>query len=120
MIRFGSDYLGAVTDQLGVNYRSTEQIVHSFVAVAPHMGASNGTCWPSNWRPIAAKGQTVPEIRPFETLDDEAEGVAASIRQLDGAGVRLRDQAVLCRTNRRLNEIASALEVRGIPCPSPW
>ena len=32
-----------------------------------------------------------------------------------GAGVRLRDQAVLCRTNGRLNEIASALEVRGIP-----
>ena len=41
--------------------------------------------------------------------------MAAGIRQLEGAGVRLRDQAVLCRTNRRLNEIASALEVRGIP-----
>ena len=29
-------------DQLGVNYRSTGQIVRSFVAVAPHMGASRG------------------------------------------------------------------------------
>ena len=30
-------------------------------------------------------------------------------------GVRLRDQAVLCRSNRRLNEIAAALEARNIP-----
>ena len=29
--------------------------------------------------------------------------------------MRLRDQAVLCRSNRRLNEIAAALEARGIP-----
>ena len=54
------------------------------------------------------------EIRRYNT-DDEAEGVAASIRELKARGVALRDQAVLCRTNPRLNEIASALEARGIP-----
>ena len=42
MVRFSSDYPSAVTDQLGVNYRSTAQIVHGIVAVASHMGASNG------------------------------------------------------------------------------
>ena len=42
MARFSEDYPGAVVDQLGVNYRSTEQVVHSFAAVAPHMGASYG------------------------------------------------------------------------------
>ena len=114
MVRFGSDYPGAVTDQLGVNYRSTEQIVHGFVAVAPHMGASNGML-PLQLEADRSKGTNRPEIRRFETLNDEAEGVAASIRQLERAGVRLRDQAVLCRTNRRLNEIALALEMRGIP-----
>ena len=114
MVRFGSDYPGAVTDQLGVNYRSTGQIVHSFVGVAPHMGASNGMLT-LELEADRGKGPNRPEVRRFETLDDEAEGVAASIRQLEGAGVRLRHQAVLCRTNRRLNEIASALEVRGIP-----
>ena len=41
--------------------------------------------------------------------------VAAAVRALEGDGIRLRDQAVLCRTNRRLNEIAAALELRGIP-----
>ena len=114
MVRFNSDYATAVMDQLGVNYRSTEEIVHSFVAVAPHMGASNGMLRLE----LAADrsgGSSHPELRRFETLNDEAEGVGASIRELEGAGVRLRDQAVLCRTNRRLNEIASALEVRGIP-----
>jgi hypothetical protein len=35
IIRFATDYSGAVIDQLCVNYRSTEQIVRSFVAVAP-------------------------------------------------------------------------------------
>ncbi len=114
MARFGSDYPDSVTDHLGVNYRSTEQIVHSFVAVAPHIGASNDMLTlelEANRR----KGPSRPEIRRFETLNEEAEGVAASIRQLEEAGVRLRDQAILCRTNRRLNEIASALEMRGIP-----
>ena len=114
MVRFGSDYLGAVTDQLGVNYRSTEQIVHNIVAVAPHMGASIGML-SLELEADRSRGLSHPEIRRFETLNDEAEGVAASIRQLEGTGVRLCDQAVLCRTNRRLNEIASALEVRGIP-----
>ena len=114
MVRFASDYPGAVIDQLGVNYRSTGQIVDSFVAAAPHMGASKGMLTLA-LEADRSKGPNHPEISHFETVDDEAEGVAASIRQLEGTGVRLRDQAVLCRTNGRLNEIASALEVRGIP-----
>ncbi len=114
MVRFAADYPGAVIDQLGVNYRSTEQIVHSFVAVAPRMGASKGMLALA-LDADRGDGPSRPEIRRFETLDDEAEGVAASIRQLESTGLRLRDQAVLCRTNGRLNEIASALEVRGIP-----
>lgn len=114
MVRFGRDYGGAVVDQLGVNYRSTEQIVRSFVAAAPRMGASQGMLT-LTLEADRGVGPSCPEIRSFETLDDEAAGLAASIRELEGAGVRLRDQAVLCRTNGRLNEIAAALEGRGIP-----
>lgn len=114
MVRFATDYPGAVIDQLGVNYRSIDQIVRSFVAVAPHMGASRGML-PLALEANRGQGPGRPELRRFETLDDEAEGVAASIRQLEQDGVKLRDQAVLCRTNGRLNEIASALEARGIP-----
>jgi DNA helicase-2/ATP-dependent DNA helicase PcrA len=114
MVRFTADYPGAVIDQLGVNYRSTGQIVRCFVAVAPRMGASEGMLTLS-LEANRGDGPGRPEIRPFETLDNEAAGVAASIRQLEDAGVKLREQAVLCRTNGRLNEIAAALEARGIP-----
>lgn len=114
MARFADDYPGAVIDQLGVNYRSTGQIVRSFVAVGPNMGASRGMLALA-LQADRGEGSTNPQLRRFETLDDEAEGIAASIRQLEGVGTRLRDQAVLCRTNGRLNEIAIALEARGIP-----
>ena len=43
-------------------------------------------------------------------------GIAASgKRSLETTGIALRDQAILCRTNARLNEIAFGLECRGIP-----
>jgi superfamily I DNA/RNA helicase len=114
MAAFSTDYTGAIADQLSINYRSTQPVVDALGAVAPHMGASKGML------PLAltaARGTSPvrPEIRKYDTLDDEAEGVAASIRELETAGVQLRDQAVLCRSNRRLNEIAAALEARGVP-----
>jgi superfamily I DNA/RNA helicase len=114
MVRFAAEYPGAVIDQLGVNYRSTVQIVRSVVAVAPYMGASKGMLTLA-LDADRGNGSSHPESRCFETLDNEVEGLAASIRQLEGAGAKLRDQAVLCRTNGRLNEIATALEARGIP-----
>src|SRR4029453_4533801 len=54
-------------------------------------------------------------LRKCDRDEDEEEGIAAAIQELQGKGVRLRDQAVLCRSNRRLNEIAAALEARNIP-----
>jgi len=114
MVRFAADFPGAVPDRLEINYRSTEQITDSFIAVAQHMGASEGMLTLA-LQADRGRGPSFPEIRRFETLDDEAGGVAASIRQLEGEGIRLRDQAVLCRANGRLNEIASALEARGVP-----
>ena len=114
MALFPNDYPGAVIDQLDVNYRSTEQIVKSVVKVAPHMGAS-ADMLPLDLSASRGSGPVKPQIRRYETLNDESEGVAASVRELKDAGVALRDQAVLCRTNSRLNEIAAALEARGIP-----
>ncbi|WP_172146561.1 ATP-dependent helicase [Pseudomonas tumuqii] len=114
MARFSVDYPGADVDQLRINYRSTEQIVNSFAAVAPKMGASGGML-PLALEADRGQGPAKPEIRRFDTLEDEAEGVAASVRELEHQGVALRDQAVLCRSNRRLNDIAAALEARGIP-----
>jgi DNA helicase-2/ATP-dependent DNA helicase PcrA len=114
MVQFASEYKGAVIDRLSVNYRSSQEIIDAFTAISPRMAASQGML------PLALEADKGPSgIRPqlcrFETLDDEAAGIAASIRALEALGIRLRDQAVLCRTNSRLNDIAVALEARGIP-----
>lgn len=112
--RFCDDYPGAETDQLAINYRSTEQIVTSFVSVAPHLGASEGML-SLDLTAERGAGPGNPEIRCYDTPDNEIAGIAGSIRELECAGVRLRDQAVLCRSNRRLSEIATTLEAYGIP-----
>ena len=114
MAAFASDYQGAVSDQLLVNYRSTQQVVDTLLALAPRMGASKGML-PLALTSERGVGSAGPEIRRYDTLDDEAAGLAASIRELEAAGVRLCDQAVLCRSNGRLNEMAAALEARGVP-----
>ncbi len=114
MVRFAGEYAGAVVDRLGVNYRSSQEIINAFTAIAPHMAASQGML-PLALEADKGSSRIRPQLSRFETLDDEAAGIAASVRELEASGIRLRDQAVLCRTNSRLNEIAVALEVRGIP-----
>jgi DNA helicase II / ATP-dependent DNA helicase PcrA len=114
MVRFAEEYEGAAVDRLSVNYRSSEEIIRAFTAVAPHMAASQGML-PLALEADKGSSRIRPELRRFETIEDEAAGIAASVRELETSGIRLRDQAVLCRTNARLNDIAVALEVRGIP-----
>ena len=113
MEKFPEDFPGARSSQLGVNYRSTDQIVQAFAEVARRMGTSKGML------PLATRAERgmgpKPEIRRHETPDDEAASVAASVGELERDGVALRDQAVLCRSNARVNELAAALEIRGIP-----
>jgi DNA helicase-2/ATP-dependent DNA helicase PcrA len=114
MALFNRDYPGAAIDQLSVNYRSTQQLIDAFVGFSRHMGASKDMLELA-LTPDRGTGPVRPEVRRYDTLDEEAEGVAASIRELETNGVRLRDQAVLCRSNGRLNEIAAELEARSIP-----
>lgn len=114
MSRFCQEYPDATAKQLAVSYRSTAQITDAVLAIAPRMGASNGML-PLRLTADRGPGPSQPEIRRYERPDQEVEGIAASIRELEARQVPLRDQAVLCRTNARLNEIALALEARGIP-----
>ncbi|HMO12214.1 MAG TPA: ATP-dependent DNA helicase, partial [Actinotalea sp.] len=114
MAAFTSEYPDAKVDQLEVNYRSSKEVVDAFVSVAPRMGASEGML---PLRLTAHRGPSGgrPEIRLFDSPDDELAGIAAGIEELRAAGVPLREQAVLCRGNSRLNDVAAALEARGIP-----
>ena len=114
LAHFATDYPSGVRTQLEVNYRSAEPIVKTLVAVASRMGASEGVL-PLALTARRDRGSATLRIHRYLTPDDEAAGVAASVRELEGAGVALREQAVLCRSNNRLNDLAAALEERGIP-----
>lgn len=114
MARFTDEYPNAKRDQLEINYRSSEEIKNAFEAVAPHMAASRGVL-PLKLTAAAGSSGISPQLRSFDTQDDEVAGIASSVKELEAAGTALRDQAILCRTNARLNEIAFGLECRGIP-----
>jgi superfamily I DNA/RNA helicase len=114
MVRFANEYPDVAIAQLAINYRSTQEVINTFQAVAPHMAASHGML-ALDLEANRGASAILSQLRRFDTLDNEAAGIAASVRELEKAGIRLRDQAVLCRTNSRLNDIAAALEVRGIP-----
>jgi superfamily I DNA/RNA helicase/Zn-dependent peptidase ImmA (M78 family) len=113
MTVFAADFPGASGGQLTISYRSTQKVIDTFSAFA------SGMDLPADLTKLKLEanrgaGDAVPEVRTYVTPEDEAAGIAASIKELESNGVMLRDQAVLCRANRRLNEIASALEDRGI------
>ena len=114
MAGFKAEFPGAETDQLKLSYRSTQEIADTVVAFAKDMGSSEGML-ALKLTAERGNGPELPDLRRFETNEDEIEGIAAGIRELEGKGVRLRDQAVLCRSNARLNEIAAGLEARNIP-----
>ncbi|MBR1256413.1 UvrD-helicase domain-containing protein [Bradyrhizobium sp. AUGA SZCCT0240] len=111
---FADDFPGATWEPLGINYRSTQKVINAYSAFAAGMPMPVDLAKLSL---MASRGEgtVLPEIRGFDMPDDEAAGIAASIRELQQQGVALRDQAVLCRTNPRIDEIARALEARGIP-----
>src|SRR2546430_1926839 len=110
MADFKTEYVDAATDKLEINYRSSDEIVKTLEAVAPHLGASHGML-PLSFSAANGTSGIRPQIRAFDTIEQEAEGIAASIVELHDKGVPFRGQAVLCRSNARLNEIANALEV---------
>jgi len=114
MAGFAAEFPGAVADQLELSYRSTQEIADAVVAFAANMGSSEGML-PLKLRAGRGNGPEISELRRFDTNEDEVEGLAAGIRELEAKGVRVRDQAVLCRSNARLNEIAAGLEARDIP-----
>jgi superfamily I DNA/RNA helicase/Zn-dependent peptidase ImmA (M78 family) len=114
MSAFESEYADTAVDRLEINYRSTEQITQTIVEVSSRLDASVAML-PLSLASARGSGPGPPEIRRCQTPEDEIAAVAACIRGLERAGVRLRDQAVLCRSNARLNDIAVGLEARGIP-----
>lgn len=113
MARFESDFPAAARMGLGTNYRSTQGIVDAYCGFARNMAASQGM------QPLVLTAQRgsgiAPDLRQAQDEDTEVAAAAASVLELQRAGVPLRNQAMLFRTNPRLGHFAAALELRGIP-----
>lgn len=114
MAQFSSDFPDAQVRQLGVNYRSGQEVIEVFTAFSGTMKASRGAL---PLQLVADRGalNARPEFRVVKSTNDEISAVAAAIQEQHDAGVPFRKQALLCASNARLSEIAEGLEARGIP-----
>lgn len=113
MARFDADFPGARRLSLGKNYRSTQEITDAYCGFSPSMAASKGML-PLRLSAERGKSGVVPELRQVADEGAEQAAAAASVLELQKAGVPLRAQAMLFRSNSRLSQFAAALEKRGI------
>ena len=130
---------GMVRMRLDQNHRSTPQIVRAAAAVlrAPFLSDDDG--WSSgiseSWdedndgngygdesdgepMPYCSPSQVdgpVPVVVGFDQDTEEAAAMARWLRRVQRPGTPWSDMAVLARTNARLEPVASALRVAGIP-----
>ena len=104
---FERDFPGGKRLRLGVNYRSRPGIVSLFAASAATPA----------WETQRESNGMEPEIifAEADDTDAQADGIAEELRRREGAGTPLREQAILCRTNRQASEMAEALEARNVP-----
>ena len=114
LTRFLTQYPNADTAALKLNYRSSREVLNLVEGFATTMDASRGLLPLQMEARRGASGKR-PQLHVYSTQEDEISGIAANVRALERSGIALRDQAVLCRTNAKLNDIAAGLEARGIP-----
>lgn len=114
MSRFGSeDFSGGLITGLKSNYRSYQEICDQFVGFARAGMAAAEPCVESH--AIRGRSEVKPVFVSVGTRDDEVDEIAARIRRAHADGFSFRDQAVLCKGNDRVSQIARGLEQRGIP-----
>ncbi len=105
------DFPGGTSLQLSVNYRSSQEICDTFCAFATTRMAASGF----QARALKGSNGAVPSFVSVESKDHEIDEIAARINAACNNETSFRDQAVICKGNARLAEIAAGLEARGIP-----
>jgi superfamily I DNA/RNA helicase len=112
--RFQREYPRGQRDSLSENYRSTSEIVNAYSRFASTMSVSR-YAGAAALTATRGRSQTAPSLLAAADEIAEMDALAGSIRELEAAGVALRDQTVLSRSNGNLARFADELEARGIP-----
>lgn len=112
--RFGhGDFPGGTRQRLLKNFRSVGEIVDAISTFASRMTSNSGSN--DALEADRSTGGHKPEYRSVDTVREEVGAVAEAITEMQDAGHRFRDQAVLCSGNDRLSRLAADLERVGIP-----
>ena len=100
--------------RLRLNYRTTEDIRRWAVAVLEGVAVDDLDEGIDTLRGYTSlcHGPT-PETSAYASVKDEVDGLASWIRQLTAAGTKETDIGVLARTNRQVEQLASALQAAG-------
>ena len=106
-----TDFPGGTEAILRTNYRSHGEVCGAFTAFARMMASAEPGFEARAYR---GTGGDVAFV-PVRSKEHEVEELTLRISAACGAGIAFRDQAVICRGNERLGEVARGLESRGIP-----
>lgn len=111
--RFGrEDFPGGRSEPLKVNYRSVPEVVSAVSTFASSMKAALGHAPLVSHRTFQG---SQPQLKLVANGELVSAAVAEAIEEARTTGIPYSDQAVLCRGNDKLAEIAQDLERLGIP-----
>ena len=107
------DFPGGKTMGLEVNYRSVQEVCDAFTRFA----SANMQAAESGFKSQSFRGKSgnKPVFVKVGTKDDELSELASRINARKDSGVSYKDQAVLCKSNDRLAEVAASLESQNVP-----
>jgi DNA helicase-2/ATP-dependent DNA helicase PcrA len=106
---FDRRFPAALSVELSRNYRSTPQVIETANTLLKGSATTSVQ--------LRAQSGSGPDVRWHEAADEfaEAQAVAAEVDRLRGAGVALREMAVLFRINAQSEAFEEALTASGIP-----
>lgn len=114
MTRFPDDFSGAVTHDLGVNYRSGGRLIRAFESFGDTMQGIAEKAAPL--QPFRGKDAGTITLNVASTVRAEFEGIARQILNYKLQGGRFSDHAILARSHTTLARLARHLEQAGVPC----
>ncbi len=121
ILSFKEDYTEAETIILNKDYRNPQPIIEGVSEVARNndpytLEAKLGLDKKLEAVEEEKEARTALQVLPFDTLEEEAEGVAKKIIELaKDYNYRFQDFAILARANSHLDPFVSALKRGGVP-----